>query len=185
MRREGKTKATARGGAQGSGDSAAAACYPPAMPAPRLLFVCLGNICRSPTAEAVTRALAERRGLALDLDSAGTGDWHLGAPPDPRMQAAARAAGYDLSALRARQVGPDDFRRFDILYAMDRQNARDLDALRPAGASAELRLFRTHDPEGGRDVPDPYLEGGFDGVLRLVERTAAHLLDDVERNGAA
>jgi protein-tyrosine phosphatase len=155
------------------------------MDAPRLLFVCLGNICRSPTAEAVARALAARRGLALTLDSAGTGDWHIGAPPDARMQAAARAAGYDLSALRARQVVPEDFARFDVLYAMDRSNARALEAMRPPGAGAEIRLFRVHDPEGPGDVPDPYLEGGFDGVLRLVERTTARLIDDLARDGAA
>ncbi|MEE4120622.1 MAG: low molecular weight protein-tyrosine-phosphatase [Paracoccaceae bacterium] len=157
------------------------------MPAPRLLFVCLGNICRSPTAEAVTRALAEARGLSLSLDSAGTGDWHLGEPPDRRMRDAAARAGYDLGDLRARQVTADDFHSFDILYAMDRQNLRDLDALHPGGAAAELRLFRGHDPEGGAgrasDVPDPYLEGGFDGVVRLIERTSARLLDELGRNG--
>lgn len=149
----------------------------------RLLFVCLGNICRSPTAEAVTRALGERAGQALALDSAGTGDWHVGAAPDPRMQEAARAAGYDLSALRARQVTREDFHAFDTIYAMDRQNLRDLQAIDPGGGAA-LRLFRDHDPEGGpgaQDVPDPYLEGGFDGVLRLIERTSARLLDDLPR----
>jgi len=151
----------------------------------RLLFVCLGNICRSPTAEAVTRALAEARGLPLVIDSAGTGNWHLGAPPDSRMQHAAREAGYDLAHLRARQVTRQDFERFDVIYAMDRQNLRDLEALRPRGGAAELRLFRSHDPEGGADVPDPYLEGGFDGVVALVERTAARLLDDLPRDGAA
>ena len=158
---------------------------PEPTPPPRLLFVCLGNICRSPTAEAVTRALAADRGLAMTLDSAGTGNWHIGHPPDPRMQAAAKRAGYDLSSLRARQVTPADFTRFDVVFAMDRQNLADLEALRPpqngAQALADLRLFRSHDPEGGTgrhaDVPDPYLEGGFDQVLRLIERTSGALLD--------
>ncbi len=150
-----------------------------------VLFVCLGNICRSPTAEAVTRALAGARGLSLVIDSAGTGNWHVGAAPDPRMQEAARAAGYELADLRARQVIRQDFERFDAIYAMDRQNLRDLEAIRPPGARAGLRLFRSHDPLGGADVPDPYLEGGFDAVVGLVERTAARLLDDLTRDGAA
>ncbi|NBC96661.1 MAG: low molecular weight phosphotyrosine protein phosphatase [Deinococcus-Thermus bacterium] len=147
----------------------------------RLLFVCLGNICRSPAAESVARALAERRGLALEIDSAGTGSWHLGDPPDERMQRAAAAAGYDLSDLRARQAVAADFARFDVIYAMDASNARALEALRPAGSATPVRLFREHDPEGPGDVPDPYLEGGFDAVLRLVERTAAGLLDEIVR----
>jgi len=147
----------------------------------RLLFVCLGNICRSPTAEAVTRALAARRSLAVEVGSAGTGSWHLGDPPDGRMQRAAADAGYDLSKIRARQAGPADFARFDVIYAMDGANARSLEALRPAGATTPVRLFREHDPDGPGDVPDPYLEGGFDGVLRLIERTAAGLLDSLDR----
>jgi protein-tyrosine phosphatase len=159
------------------------------MGAPRLLFVCLGNICRSPAAEAVMRAMAAVEGRALVADSAGTGDWHLGAPPDPRMQAAARKAGYDLSALRARQVAPDDFARFDLIVAMDRANRRDLEALRPPGAETPVTLFRAYDPEcdpddgaeGAADVPDPYLEGGFEEVVRLIERTAAHMIATLPR----
>lgn len=92
----------------------------------RILFVCLGNICRSPTAEAVTRAKAEARGLPLVLDSAGTGDWHIGKPPYAPMQGVARAAGYDLSMLRARQVARPDFQEFDLIIAMDEDNAATL-----------------------------------------------------------
>ncbi|MEM1430845.1 MAG: low molecular weight protein-tyrosine-phosphatase [Pseudomonadota bacterium] len=154
------------------------------MTAPRILFVCLGNICRSPTADGVLRAMAKARGLSVEVDSAGTGDWHVGRPPDPRMQAAAAAAGYDLSALRARVFSTADFEAFDVIYAMDRQNLAAIEARRPAGTATPVRLFRSLDPEqgrgdGGADVPDPYFEGGFDSVVRLVERTCARLLDDL------
>lgn len=147
----------------------------------RLLFVCLGNICRSPTAEAVVGALARQRSQPLTLDSAGTGAWHIGNPPDPRMQDAARAAGYDMRHLRARQVARADFTRFDVIYAMDRQNAADLERLRPVGASAPIRLFLGHLNTGAQDVPDPYYTGGFDGVVALIERAGAALLDDLGR----
>src|SRR6056297_2206721 len=149
---------------------------------PRLLFVCLGNICRSPTAEATATALARRRGLALTADSAGTGAWHLGEPPDPRMREAAGRAGYDLSALRARQIDPADFRSFDLILAMDRQNLADIEALRArsgGAGDAPAALFLPFGPSGRKDVPDPYLEGGFDSVTRLIEQTAEALLDGI------
>lgn len=146
---------------------------------PRLLFVCLGNICRSPTAEGVTRTLAERAGLDVLLDSAGTGNWHQGEPPDRRMQAAARRAGYDLSALRARQAIAADFERFDLILAMDEQNRRDLERIRPAGNETALRLMLSFGGTELRDVPDPYYSGGFDSVLKLIENAASALLDDV------
>ena len=149
------------------------------MTPPRVLFVCLGNICRSPTADGVLRAMAAARGLDMHVDSAGTGSWHVGSPPDRRMQAAAAAAGHDLSPLRARTFTPADFAAFDVIYAMDRQNLADIEAQRPAGNATPVRLFRVHDPEGGGDVPDPYFKGGFDGVVRLVERCCARLLDDL------
>src|SRR5271170_2105719 len=109
----------------------------------RILFVCLGNICRSPTAEGALRHLcaAEAPALDIEVDSAGTGDYHLGEPPDPRSRRAAAARGIDLSRLRARQVERQDFARFDLILAMDRCNLRALRALRPPGSRARLELF--------------------------------------------
>ncbi|MFS2111454.1 low molecular weight protein-tyrosine-phosphatase [Sphingomonas sp. Sphisp140] len=122
-----------------------------------VLFVCLGNICRSPLAEGALRAAAEKAGLDIEVDSAGTGGWHAGDSPDRRAQAAARRHGTDISGLRARQVRPEDFRRFDFVFALDRQNLRDLQAIAPADASAELGLLM--DQVAGREgssVADPY-----------------------------
>jgi protein-tyrosine phosphatase len=122
-----------------------------------VLFVCLGNICRSPLAEAAFRAEVERLGLDVEIDSAGTGDWHLGYPPDPRAAAVAARNGVDISHLRARQVTAEDFRRFDHIVALDEKNLSDLGRLRPADAKAELSLLLDH--VGGREgqaVADPY-----------------------------
>ena len=146
-----------------------------------ILFVCLGNICRSPTAEAVFRAAAQRAGIAsrLTIDSAGTGDWHVGSPPDWRAIAHASRRGYDLSMLRARQVTRDDFARFDAIYAMDRYNLADLARMRPARHAGHLGLFL--DGVAGlavHDVPDPYDGGedGFETVLDLVEKASDALV---------
>src|SRR5215212_3009381 len=109
-----------------------------------LLFVCLGNICRSPLAEAAFRAEAERLGLDVEVDSAGTGDWHLGYPPDERAAAVAQRNGIDISNLRARQVGPEDFRRFDFIVALDSNNLRDLERMRPSDGKANLSLLLDH-----------------------------------------
>ena len=126
------------------------------MPA-SVLFVCLGNICRSPLAEAALRAEAERLGLEVEVDSAGTGDWHLGYPPDPRAAAVAQRNGIDISHLRARQVIPEDFNRFDYVIALDEQNFANLRAMRPEGARAELSLLLDHVPgRAGQAVADPY-----------------------------
>lgn len=151
-----------------------------------VLFVCLGNICRSPTAHGVFLERLARRGLEdlIRVDSAGTGDWHIGCAPDPRTQEAAARRGYDLSALRARQVEPADFGRFHYILAMDSQNLRDLRRLRPAGFSGELDLFlRYARGVSEREVPDPYYGGpdGFDRVLDLVENAADGLLDALVR----
>lgn len=131
----------------------------------RILCVCLGNICRSPTAEAVLRRLLPD----ARIDSAGTGNWHIGKPPYPAAVAAAEARGYDLTALRARQVTRDDFDAFDLILAMDGENLSDLREMAPEADN--LALFR--DPVGGGGVPDPYFTGDFDGALDLIEEAAA------------
>ena len=146
----------------------------------RILFVCLGNICRSPTAEAVLRSLAAREApeLPLEVDSAGTADYHVGQPPDPRTRAAAARRGYDLSALRARTVEAGDFERFDLILAMDRENLQALKRRAPSHAHERLRLFLEFAPDSPEDVPDPYYGGtkGFEEVLDLVETASRGLL---------
>lgn len=121
------------------------------------MFVCLGNICRSPLAEAAFRIEADRQGLDVEADSAGTGDWHIGCPPDERAQAAARKNGVDISHLRARQVTVQDFRRFDHIVALDAENLRHLQQMRPPDARAELSLLLDHvEGREGEAVADPY-----------------------------
>ncbi|HLI32104.1 MAG TPA: low molecular weight protein-tyrosine-phosphatase [Solirubrobacteraceae bacterium] len=144
----------------------------------RILFVCLGNICRSPSAEAIARALAVRQGLdhALAFDSAGTGSWHIGDPPDPRAREAAAARGIELTG-RARQVSAADFERFDLLIAMDRAVLRTLQGAAPdAEARAKVRLL-----PGEHEVPDPYYGGpeGFERVLDLLEARCSELLAEL------
>jgi len=147
----------------------------------RVLFVCLGNICRSPTAEAVVRDLLRREasGLELELDSAGTHGYHTGDPPDERSIATARRRGIDMSDLRARVVEPMDFDRFDLVLAMDEAVYDQLRRVAPQGRSEKIRLFLEFAPQlGRRDVPDPYYGGaaGFEDVLDLVEEGARGLL---------
>ena len=141
-----------------------------------ILFVCTGNICRSPTAEAVLRHLAREKSLELRIESAGLGDWHVGDPPDERAQHHAKNRGYDLSAQRARQVRGEDFERFDMILAMDRGPLHALQKLAPAHHHAKIRLFVE-----GRDVPDPYYGGpdGFEKVLDLVEARCRRLLQEL------
>jgi len=146
-----------------------------------VLFVCLGNICRSPTAEGVLRhlALAEAPELALDIDSAGTADYHIGAPPDLRSQRAALRRGIDISGLRARQVTAADFDRFDLILAMDGENLRELQALKPRGSRAVVKLFLEYTPQSKvREVPDPYYGGDrdFEQVLDLTTAASRGLL---------
>jgi protein-tyrosine phosphatase len=158
----------------------------------RILFVCMGNICRSPTAEAVMRGLLRAEGLeqAVAIDSAGTGGWHAGDPPDARAVAAARSRDVVVEGA-AREVTAEDFKRFDLVLAMDRENERDLLARAPDDeARAKVRLLREFDPAavvaGDLDVPDPYYGGahGFDRVLDLVEAACRGLLDEVRPAGA-
>ncbi len=157
----------------------------------RLLFVCLGNICRSPTAEGVMRALVEREGMQdrVELESAGTGSWHVGSPPDARAAAVARGRGIELGGT-ARQVSPEDFVEFDLLLAMDGANLRELRGLAPGESEREkVRLLREYDPagavDGDLDVPDPYYgaPGGFEEVFDLVQAACEGLLAQI-RAGA-
>jgi protein-tyrosine phosphatase len=156
----------------------------------RLLFVCMGNICRSPTAEGVMRHLLAEQGLAdvVEIDSAGTGAWHAGCAPDPRATAAARARGIALGGA-ARQVVPADFHLFDLVLAADRANVTDLRAVAPPGTEQRIRPLREFDPDSegapDLDVPDPYYGGdrGFEDVLDLVEAACRGLLDHVRRAG--
>lgn len=141
--------------------------------ATRILFVCLGNICRSPAAEGVVRAFAPH----LWVDSAGTSDWHVGEPPYGPMQIAAKTRGIDLSALRARQFGQADFAAFDLIVAMDVSNRQGIESLRPTGNQTPVTLFAEY-AQGWhtKDVPDPYYTRDFDGVLDLIEDAARGLI---------
>lgn len=153
---------------------------------PALLFVCLGNICRSPLAEAAFRAAAGQAGLDVHADSAGTGDWHLGTPPDPRAQAEALRHGIDISAYRARQVTPADFRRFDRILALDHKNLTDLRRIAPADGTARLSLLLDHvSGMAGRSVADPYFgdDGGFADTWRDVSLGAEALVHQMLGQG--
>ena len=150
----------------------------------RVLFVCLGNICRSPTAEGVLRHKLREAGLDehIQVDSAGTGDWHVGKAPDERTCQAAQRRGYDLSALRARQVVAADFQRFDLVLAMDQHNLAHLQRMRPHRESAELDLFLRRYQLALDEVPDPYYGGedGFEQVLDLLEQACDALLVELK-----
>lgn len=149
----------------------------------RVLFVCLGNICRSPTAEGVLRHKLQLAGLAdrVLVDSAGTGAWHVGKAPDPRTRAAAEQRGYLLHDLRARQVQGEDFARFDLILAMDHDNLRELRRLSPASGGAELDLFLRRGGLAEHEVPDPYYGGadGFERVLDMVELACDRLIEQI------
>jgi len=152
----------------------------------RVLFVCLGNICRSPTAHGIFLRLVEEEGLAerILVDSAGTHAYHIGEPPDRRAQEAARKRGFELNSLRARRAVEEDFERFDYVLAMDRSNFEHLRAICPTHAEHKLRLFLTYAPDLGVDeVPDPYYGGtaGFERVLDIIEEAARGLLSEIRR----
>ena len=148
----------------------------------RILFVCLGNICRSPMAEGVFRRVAEEAGMLdrFEIDSAGMGDWHKGEAPDHRAQKAAFDRGVDISGQSARKVEPEDFDDFDLVLAMDGSNIDDLYEIAPHAARTKIRRFLSYAPHlGVEDVPDPYYGGtaGFDHALDLIEAAAQGLLD--------
>lgn len=151
----------------------------------KVLFVCLGNICRSPTAQGVFGALVSERGLShcIGIDSAGTSDWHIGHEPDPRSVAIARARGFDLSSLKASQVCAADFERFDYILAMDEQNLEDLKLIAPADYGGTLELLLAFDHKSDyREVPDPYYggEAGFALAVDLIESASEGLLDQIQ-----
>lgn len=150
----------------------------------RVLFVCMGNICRSPTAEGVFAKRLADAGLAdrVEVDSAGTHAYHVGEPPDPRAQRTASRREVDLSGLRARRVDAEDFSQFDYVLAMDRDNYYNLQQICPIGETHKLQLFLSYAPHLETDeVPDPYYGGpaGFDRVLDMIEAAAEGLLEDI------
>lgn len=152
----------------------------------RILFVCLGNICRSPLAEGVFRHHVEAAGLAerFAIDSAGTGGWHVGKPPDPRTCASALERGLDIRRQRARQLEAADLQRHDLILAMDRDNLRIVRSLGEKNELSHVRLFRDFDPEPeAGEVPDPYYGGeeGFRHVFDIVDRTSRALLEHLRR----
>ena len=156
----------------------------------KILFVCLGNICRSPTAEVVFRAVASREApdIELEIDSAGTAGYHVGEPPDRRTRQAAARRGYDLSALRARVVEPRDFEHYDLILAMDRENLSALERRAPPQARDRLRLFLEFAPQTGiSEVPDPYYGGanGFEDVLDLIEAASRGLIEHLRQQSRA
>lgn len=141
----------------------------------RILFVCMGNICRSPSAEAVFRQMAGDR--PIEVDSAGTEDFHVGEPPSRRAVEEGARRGYDLNAIRARQVERKDFEHFDLIIVMDEENRKEVEAHRPLGDETPVRLFMEFVPDPPmRIVPDPYYSGDYEGALDLIEMASHHLL---------
>ncbi len=151
----------------------------------KILFVCMGNICRSPTAEGVFRHYVNEAGLEarIEIDSAGTHAYHTGEPPDRRAQAAAERRGMSLDGIRARRVSVDDYERFDLIVAMDEDNLARLNEEAPEEHSAQLRLFLEYGAGDENEVPDPYYGGaaGFERVLDLVEEASRGLLETLSR----
>ena len=151
-------------------------------PVNSVLFVCLGNICRSPLAEGLFRAVLAERGKDLVIESAGTGGWHAGEEPDRRSIAVAAQHGVDISAQRARKVLPEDFSRFDLILGMDRANVRDLKALAPQAARDRVHLYLDFATRKAADVPDPYYDGAeaFASVYRMIREASEALAKRLE-----
>jgi protein-tyrosine phosphatase len=150
----------------------------------RILFVCMGNICRSPTAEGVVRHLLADTGLEVEVDSAGTHGYHTNHPPDRRATEAAKSRGIDLTGIHARRVVAGDFESFDLILAMDQDNLMHLEEICPSENHDKLALFMSYAPDSGiEEVPDPYYGGrnGFERVLDLVEEAATGLIEDLRR----
>ena len=151
-----------------------------------VLFVCLGNICRSAAAEGIAKQQCEKMGLSLRIDSAGTSGWHIGEHPYAPMRAAALSHGYNINNLRARLFKPEDFDKFDLILAMDEDNRKKIEKQRPAGNNTPVKLFLDYAPEQPlREMPDPYFTRTFDEVLELIEDTARRLLSTLEASPAA
>ena len=153
----------------------------------KVLFVCMGNICRSPTAEGVFRYLVEQEGLShsIEIDSAGTHAYHIGEPPDRRSQQAARNRGIDLSQQRARKVKSSDFEHYDYVLAMDKDNLSNLEYIQPANSLSQLKLFLDFANDMNElEVPDPYYGGshGFERVLDLIEAASQGLIVHIREN---
>ncbi len=152
----------------------------------KVLFVCLGNICRSPTAHGVFQDLVSKAGLQhkIEIDSAGTGEWHIGKPPDKRAMEAASKRGYDLSPLRARQFKAEDLQQFDYVLAMDQENLQNMLAAKQATPRGHVGLFLEFDKNSEyTEVPDPFYGGnkGFERVLDLIESASRGLLDHIQK----
>jgi protein-tyrosine phosphatase len=146
----------------------------------KIMFVCLGNVCRSPTAEGVFRGLAAQTGLDVSIDSSGTSGWHNGDLPDRRAMAEASARGYDLSSQRSTQLQPQDFHDFDLILCMDNSNIKNAELIRPEGAKAVTKLFLDYVPNQPlREVPDPYYEHNFEAVFDLIEDASRGLIAEL------
>lgn len=157
----------------------------------RVLFVCLGNICRSPLAEGILRRRASEAGLDLFIDSAGTGNYHIGDPPDARAMVAAREHGFEISALRARKIRTHDFSAFEMILVADRQNLAEVMRIAPEGENTIVEMMTKFSSDPARvnsDVPDPYYSGQFDPVIALLEDCIAgliaHLKEEQDRSAA-
>lgn len=147
---------------------------------PKIMFVCLGNICRSPTAEGVFRGLAKQAGLDVIIDSSGTSGWHIGEQPDRRAMVEALTRGYDLSHQRSSQILQSDFETYDLILAMDHSNLNNLKSIAPCGSKATVKLFLEYAPNQPlTEVPDPYYEDNFEDVFDLIEEASRGLIKEL------
>jgi len=143
----------------------------------RILMVCLGNICRSPLAQGAMEFLAKKNSLKIFVDSAGTEAWHTGKSPDQRAQKVAIAKSWDITSQKSRKITPNDFKYFDIILAMDRNNLQDLQAACPTDLKVMIKLLLDFSPDKGKDVPDPYFSGNFEYVSNLIEKACLGFIE--------